>query len=84
MENLGLTRPTGWVTGDGPLAQYTQPHGFQQCVPGGSFDIAPMDLDWPDQLVDTQLRAKLALFGEMGIAEGGENGLMAEDFLYFQ
>ena len=46
--------------------------------------MAPLDMDLPDQLVDTQLRAKLALFGEMGVAKGGEYGLVAEDFLYFQ
>jgi len=41
-------------------------------------------MDLPDQLVDTQLRAKLALFGEMGVAQRGEYGLVAENLLYFQ
>ena len=46
--------------------------------------MAPTDVDLPDQLVDTCLRGELALFGEMGVAEGGEDGLVAEDLLYFQ
>jgi len=46
--------------------------------------VAPTDVDLPDQLVDTCLRGELALFGEMGVAEGGEDGLVAEDLLYFQ
>ena len=46
--------------------------------------MAPLDPDLPDQLVDACLRGKLALFGEMGVAQGGEDGLMAEDLLHFQ
>jgi len=26
----------------------------------------------------------LALFGEVGVTDGGEDGLMPEDFLYFE
>ena len=37
-----------------------------------------------DQRIDACLRGELTLFGEMGVAQGGEDGLMAEDFLHFQ
>ena len=46
--------------------------------------MAPTDVDVPDQLVDACLRGKLPLFGEMGVAQGREDGLVAEDFLHFQ
>ena len=77
-------RPIGWVTRYGHIAPYTRPHGTRQCGPAVSFDVAPTDLDLPDQLVDACLRRELALFGEMGITEGGEDGLVTEDFLHFQ
>jgi len=38
----------------------------------------------PDQLVDACAAGELALFGEMGVTEGGEDGLVAEDLLHFQ
>ncbi len=41
-------------------------------------------MDLPDQLVDACLRGELALFGEMGVAQGGEDGLVAENLLHFQ
>ena len=46
--------------------------------------MAPLDMDLPDQLVDECLRGELALFGKMGVAQRGEDGLMAENLLYFQ
>ena len=76
--------PIGWATGAGPLAPSARPHGQPQCVPAGSFDVAPLDLDLPDQRIDACAAGELALFGEMGVAEGGEDGLMTEDLLHFQ
>ena len=46
--------------------------------------MAPTDLDLPHQQVDTCTAGELALFGEMGVAQGGEDRLVAEDLLYFQ
>lgn len=46
--------------------------------------MAPTDLDLPHQQVDACAAGELALFGEMGVAQGGEDGLVAEDLLYFQ
>ena len=46
--------------------------------------MAPTDLDLPHQQVDTCAAGELALLGEMGVAQGGEDGLVAEDFLHFQ
>ena len=46
--------------------------------------MAPTDLDLPHQLVDACAAGELALFGEMGVTEGGEDGLVPEDFLHFQ
>ena len=46
--------------------------------------MAPTDLDLPHQQVDTCAAGELALLGEMGVAQGGEDGLVAEDLLYFQ
>ena len=38
----------------------------------------------PDQLVETCAAVELTLFGEVGVAEGGENGQMSENLLYFE
>ena len=46
--------------------------------------MAPTDLDLPHQLVDACAAGELALFGEMGVTQGGEDGLVPEDFLHFQ
>ena len=43
-----------------------------------------MDADLPDQLVDAPKRGELALFCEMGVTQGGEDGLVAENLLHFQ
>ena len=53
-------------------------------MPAGSFDVAPTDLDLPHQLVDACLRGQLALFGEVGVTQRGEDGLVPEDLLHFQ
>ena len=53
-------------------------------MPAGSCDVAPLDVDLPDQLVDACAAGELALFGEMGVTEGGENGLVPEDLLHFE
>ena len=46
--------------------------------------MTPLDVDLPDQLVDACAAGELALFGEMRVTEGGEYGLVPEDFLHFQ
>ena len=46
--------------------------------------MAPTDLNLPHQQVDACAAGELALKGEMGVAQGGEDGLVAEDLLYFQ
>ena len=46
--------------------------------------MAPLDLDVRDQRIDACLRGELTLFGEMGVAQGREDGLVAEDLLYFE
>lgn len=43
-----------------------------------------MNLDLPDQLIDACDGGQLPLFGEVGVTQGGEYGLMAENLLYFQ
>ena len=43
-----------------------------------------MDADLPDQLVDVPKRGELALFGEVGVTQGGEDGLVTENLLHFQ
>ena len=53
-------------------------------MPVKSFDIAPADLDLPDELVDKYAAVRLVLFGEMDIAGGGENGLMPGNSFHFE
>src|SRR5665811_715624 len=81
---MHLTPPIGWVTSYLHIAQSTQPHRFPRCAPAGSFDVAPTDLDLSHQLVETCAAVELTLFGEVGVTEGGENGLMAENLLHFE
>ena len=50
-------------------------------MPGGSFDGAPSHGKSAHQDVDAIYRLMLRLIGEMGVANRGQNGLMAEDFL---
>ena len=47
----------------------------------GSFDGAPSHGEAAHQSVDTIYRLMLRLIGEMGVANRGQNGLMAQDFL---
>jgi len=50
-------------------------------VPGGSFYGTPGHGEAAHQGVDTIHRLMLRLIGEMGIMNGGQNGLVAQDFL---
>lgn len=38
----------------------------------------------PDQLVETCAAGELTLFGEVGVANGGKNGQVTENLLYFE
>lgn len=77
-------QPVGWAISAGYHAQAAPPHGLQQYVRAESCDIAPADLNLPDQLIDACLRGQLALFSEVRVTQGGENGLVPENLLYFK
>jgi hypothetical protein len=50
-------------------------------MPGGSFDLPPIDGESIHQAVDPVERVMFGLVSQVGIADGGENRLMAEEFL---
>jgi len=50
-------------------------------VPGGSFDGTPGHAEAAHQGVNAISSLMLSLFGEMGITNGGQNGLMPKYFL---
>ena len=49
----------------------------------GSFDRAPVDGEAIHQAVDAVDGVMLGLVGQVRVADGGENGVMAEDLLDF-
>jgi hypothetical protein len=51
-------------------------------MPGGSFDLPPADAEAIHQAVDAVDGMVLGLVGQMRVADGGENGVMAEELLY--
>jgi hypothetical protein len=50
-------------------------------LPGGSFDLPPGDAEAIHQAVDPLQRVMLGLVGEVSVAGGGQNRVMAEEFL---
>lgn len=76
--------PFGWATSHAHLARSIRQHRFQQCAPAESFDVTPGYPDLPDQLVETCAAGELTLFGEVGVANGGKNGQVTENLLYFE
>ena len=61
------------------IASENQPRRFRSRVQGGSFDCAPGHGKATHDGVDTIDGLMLSLIGEMGVANGGQNGLMAQD-----
>ena len=51
---------------------------------GASYDPIPSNFDLPHQIVDVFLGGFFALFGEMGVATGGNHRVVTEDFLHFE
>ena len=49
----------------------------------GSFDLPPGDGEAIHQAVDPFEGVMLGLVGQVGVAGGGENRVMAEEFLHF-
>ena len=63
------------------IASENQPRRFRSRVQGGSFDCAPGHGKATHDGVDTIDGLMLSLIREMGVANGGQNGLMAQDLL---
>lgn len=51
-------------------------------MPAGSFDLPPADAEAVHQAVDTVDGMMLGLVGQVGVASGGENGVVAEELLH--
>lgn len=81
---MRLTPCAGWATVRDRIVRSEQARIGIRYQRGGSYNLLPIDLDLAHQIVYVGFGGFLALLGEMGVAGGGEDGVMAEYLLYFK